>query len=212
MEIIPSIIAKEFSEIKDKISHLEGLTNWVEIDVIDGLLASNLTWPFGLRQAPEDLKEIAGKIKIDAHLMIENPETVIEDWLDVADRLVVHYEATSDLDKIIELAGPHISLALALELETPVEKIYPYLNKIKLMQLMSISKIGFAGQPFDEHVLEKIKTLKADWPDVKIIVDGGINLEIGQRLKEAGADGLVVGSQIWQSSSVEEVVKSFQNL
>ena len=144
--------------------------------------------------------------------MVEQPETMVEDWRDVADRLVVHYETVGDLEKIIELVGPHLSLAIALELETPVEKIYHYLGQIKTVQLMSIKRLGFSGEAFDDRVLEKIKTLKTNWPDVKVIVDGGINLEIAKKLKEAGADDLIVGSQIWQSNNVEEAIRSFNNL
>lgn len=211
-EIIPSIIAKDFKELKDKLARLDGLVNWAEVDVMDGVFVPNHTWPSELGQAPEDLNEIDGKIKISAHLMIEQPESLIEDWQEFADRLTVHYESTTDLDKIIDNIGPYVGLAIALDLRTPVEKIYEYLHKIKTVQLMSIEKIGFSGEKFDERVFEKIRTLKTNWPDVKIIVDGGIDLEIGKRLVEVGVNGLVVGSQIWRAENIEKTIKDFQNL
>lgn len=213
MEIIPSIIAKDFAELKTKIERLEGLVNWAEIDVVDGVFAPNNTWPLGPgRQAIEDLKEIIGKTKLSAHLMVEYPETIVEDWRDVVDRIVIHYEATNNLEKIIESVGPHVGLAIAIELHTPVEKIYEYLGKIKTVQLMSIEKVGFSGEKFSEEVFAKIKTLKTNWPDVKIIVDGGVNLENGKRLAEAGVSGLVVGSQIWGADNIAEKIKEFQVL
>lgn len=212
MEVIPSIIADNFDEIKKKISLVDDLVNWVEIDVVDGVFAPNLTWPNKMRQAPDELKEVGGKTKISAHLMVESPETIVEDWSELVDRIVVHYEATRDFDKIIETAGSHVGLAIALELTTPVEKIYEYLHTIKTVQFMSIGKIGFSGEKFNEHVFNKINTLKTNWPDVKIIVDGGIDLEITKRLKEVGVNGLVIGSQIWNAKNIEQTIKDFQNL
>ncbi|MFA6254140.1 MAG: hypothetical protein WC640_02720 [Candidatus Paceibacterota bacterium] len=212
MEIIPSIIAQDAEEVRTKIARLEGLVNWIELDVADGVFVPSFTWPMLLGQAPEDLKEIDGKTKISAHLMVEHPETLIDDWQDFVDRIIVHYESTDELAKIIKTAGPHIGLGIALELATPIEKIYPYLDKIKLVQLMSIERVGYSGEKFDERVIEKIKMLKTNWPDVKIIIDGGIDLEIGRRLKETGADVLSVNSKIWGSPNIEEAIKSFQNL
>jgi ribulose-phosphate 3-epimerase len=215
MEIIPSIIAKDFSEVRSKLARLDGLVNWAELDIMDGVFVPEYTWPINPtegRQAAEDLNDVGGKIKISAHLMVEYPETITDDWQDLVDRLVIHYESTNNIDKIIEEAGPHIGLAIALELHTPVEKIYEYLGKIKTVQLMSIEKIGYSGEEFNESVFEKIKTLKTNWPDVKIIVDGGVNLENGKRLAEAGVSGLVVGSQIWRAEDIEKTIKEFQSL
>ena len=212
MEIIPSIIADNFEEVKTRLIRVEGLIDWIELDIADGVFVPSFTWPMLLGQAPEDLKGIEGKTKISAHLMIEHPETLIDDWQEVVDRIIIHYESTDEIEKIIETKGTHIGLGLALELATPVEKIYTYLDKIKLVQLMSIERVGYSGEKFDERVFEKIKTLKTNWPDIKIIVDCGVDLEIGQRLKEVGADGLVVGSHIWNAPNIEEAIKSFQNL
>jgi len=212
MQIIPSIMAENLEELKMKLARVDGLVDWVELDVADGVFVPSLTWPQLLGQAPEDLKEVEGKIKISAHLMIERPETLIENWYDFVDRIIIHYESTDEINKIIEQKTEHVSLGIALELNTPVEKIYQYLNRIKLVQLMSIERIGYAGEKFDERVFEKIKTLKTNWPDVKIMIDGGIDLEIAEKLKLAGADGVVVGSHIWQAENIEEAIHNFQSL
>lgn len=212
MEIIPSIIASDAEEARTRMVRVEGLVDWVEFDVADGVFVPSFTWPMLLGQAPEDLKEVDGKTKISAHLMVEHPETLIDDWQEVVDRIIIHSESTESLDKIIESKGAHISLGIALELSTPVESVYSYLGQIKLVQLMSIERVGYSGEKFDERIFEKIKTLKTNWPDVKIIVDGGIDLEIGKRLKEAGVDGLVVGSRIWNAPNIEEAINNFRSL
>jgi ribulose-phosphate 3-epimerase len=212
MEIIPSIIAENAEDLRTKIARVEGLVDWVEVDVADGVFVPSFTWPMLLGQAPEDLKEVDGKTKISAHLMVEHPETLLDDWQDFVDRIIFHYESTDAIEKIIESAGVHMGLGIALELHTPVEKVYPYLDKIKLIQLMSIERVGYSGEKFDDRVFEKIKTLKTNWPDVKIMVDGGVDLEIAQKLKELGVSGVVVGSRLWQAKDIEEVIKSFQAL
>jgi len=208
MEIIPSLIVSDFEELKSKLDQLEGLVNWAEVDIADGVFSPNITW-----QIADDLSELDGKIKLSAHLMTELPETIIDDWLEWVDRVVVHIESTNELDAIVEkYASRPTDLAVALELETPIEKVFPYLGKIKTVQLMSILNIGYYGEKFDDRVLEKIKNLRAKDPDLKIVVDGGLDLENAKKVLAAGADDLVVGSHIWRSDDIEEAVRDFQNL
>lgn len=204
-EIIPSIIASDFAEIKDKLSRLEGLVRWVELDVMDGVFVPNVSW-----QAEEDLKTIQGKIKISAHLMVENPEALIEDWQNVVDRIIVHPESTDALDSLLEHfdnKNNPCEIGLVLELETALEIIKPYLKQVKIVQLMSIANLGYQGEKFDPRVLPKIKELRELSPDVKIIVDGGINPTRARELIDIGVDGLVVGSYIWQSDNIAEAIK-----
>lgn len=216
MEIIPSIIASNLEEIKLKIEQVAGLVSWVEIDIADGLFVSNLTWPLvNSNQEIEDLKINEGqdqKTKISVHLMTEKPEAVIARWQTVADRIIVHYESTDKIEDIISTSAGGDKLGLALALDTPVEKIYPYLDKIKLVQLMSIEKLGYAGQNFVDQVFTKIKTLKFDWPEVKIIIDGGVNLEIARQLMDFNVAGLIVGSAIWQETDIPQAIANFQKL
>lgn len=213
LEIIPSIIASDFSDLRERLAQLEGLVTWVELDIMDGLFVPNYTWPFSrVRQAPEELKQVAGRLKLSVHLMVENPEQVIEDWLPVADRIMLHYESTSTLESIIARYGERADLGLVLELDTPVSEIGAYLNDVKVIQLMSIKRTGFSGEQFSDEVFAKIEELKSLKPDIQIIIDGGVSLDNAQDLKIAGATGLVVGSGIWQASSVEEAIRQFQSL
>lgn len=213
LEIIPSIIASDFSDLQKRLVQLEGLVTWVELDIMDGLFVPNYTWPFSrMRQAPEELKQVAGRLKLSVHLMVENPEQVIEDWLPVADRIMLHYESTSTLESIVARYGERADLGLVLELDTPVSEIGAYLNDVKVIQLMSIKRTGFSGEQFSDEVFAKIEELKSLKPDIQIIIDGGVSLDNAQDLKIAGATGLVVGSGIWQASSVEEAIRQFQSL
>ena len=206
MNIIPSIIASDFAEVKEKLAKLEGLVEWVELDVMDGVFVPNVSW-----QAEEDLREIDGQIKLSAHLMMGNPETVVEDWQTLVDRIIIHVESTDQLDSLLSRFDNGLNpceIGLALELETSLEKVKPYLNKVKIFQLMSIANIGYQGEKFDARVLPKIKELRELASDAKIIVDGGIKPEMVAELSEAGVDALVVGSYIWRSKNIEEAIRT----
>jgi ribulose-phosphate 3-epimerase len=207
-EIIPAIIGRDFKEIKSKINQVEGLVHWVQIDIADGLFAPAYTW-----ENSEDLFELNGKTKVEVHLMVEQPEHYVTDWLKVADRVIIHLESTYQLPLILKQFEPlPVKFGLALLLETPLEKLAEYQNQVDLIQLMSIEKIGRHGEGFDERAPARVKALRAKWPDVTISVDGGINLENGRRLVAAGADNLVVGSEIWNSQDVAATIKKFQKL
>ena len=208
VNIKPAIISDNFTEIKDKISQVEELVPWVHLDVMDGLFVPPVVWP-----KPDDLNEVGGKIKIETHLMVTRPEEILVDWMPVTDRLIVHFEATDYVSEIIEtLKDSHTELALAFLLDTPVEDILLWADKVAVIQLMSISKVGYHGQPFSEAVLEKIKILHEKFPNVIIQIDGGLNLKTGQAVLDAGASDLVVGSALWQAKDLNQTIKKFQNL
>ena len=206
IEIKPAIISSSFSEIKARIDFLEGVVPWVHLDIMDGRFVEPTTW-----QVANDLKEILGQIKIEAHLMINQPEEVLPFWLDNVDRVIIHLESTDHLAEIIDrIKLGHVRLGLALKLETPIEEVLPFAEHLDLIQLMSIKKIGYHGELFDLSVLEKISALRSQLPNVKIQVDGGLNLDTANLVVEAGANILVAGSAIWQSTDPLALIKKFE--
>src|SRR3990167_806090 len=98
--ITPAILETSWSAIEDKIKQIDGLTEWVEIDVADGLFVPAVTWA-----APDDLALLPGQAKIEIHLMVNQPEEILADWMNVADRVVIHIEATDKLDDIVDAFG-----------------------------------------------------------------------------------------------------------
>lgn len=208
VEIIPAIVETDFQEIRKKIDLVDGLTEWVQIDIADGLFAANFTW-----ENWTDLNELGGQAKVEVHLMVEQPEHYLADWMKVADRVIIHPESTVKLPQIMaQFAHSAVKLGAALLLETPPETIYPVLDKFALVQFMGIKKIGQAGEPFASEVLEKVRALRASHPEAKIAVDGGVNLENAPELLAAGADILVVGSAIWESADPVKTVAEFKKL
>ena len=149
-------------------------------------------------------------INIEAHLMVENPEAVIKDWiLAGAKRIVIQLEAIDSVKAraVLEIADK-VEIGLAVNPETPIEDALPYLENFKFILILGVNP-GLAGRPFNEKILEKIKFLKNYYPNVIIEADGGINLETAKLVKEAGADIVVSASYIWGSQNPE---KAYQEL
>lgn len=211
IEIVPAIIGQNFLEISKKLAAVEGLTDWAQLDVLDGLFVPEYSW-----QNPADLEQVAGKLKLEAHLMVAEPEHVLEDWLATCDRVIVHLESTQNLEQIIDkldkLERVEERLAIALLLQTDLAKLTPFMAKVKNIQLMSIATIGHYGEKLDEKVFARIRTLREKYPDVKISIDGGVNLENAGDLIKCGADRLVIGSAIWNSQNILQTIAQFKNL
>lgn len=207
-EIIPAIIALDFAEIKRKIALVESVVNWVQIDIVDGLFAENYTW-----ERFQDLADLPGKVKIEIHLMVEQPEHYVDDWLKVADRLLVHLESTDKLPNLLaKFANSPVKLGLAALLETPLEQIKEYAGRFDYLQLMGIKNIGVHGEKFEPATLDRVKFLRQEYPRTTLAVDGGIDLAIAKDLRRAGADNLVIGSALWQSPDPVAAIKEFQQL
>jgi len=216
--IIPAIIAKDFEELKAKLARVEGLVSWAQIDVMDGVFVSPTTW-----REPADLEKINSAINLEAHLMVEKPENIIDGWLNSpVRRILLHYEST-DAETIKKLLGKIAdsgkSSGIALKLETPLwvvdflsETLLATRYSLTSIQLMSISEIGYHGHPFEEKVLDRIKTLREKYPNVTISVDGGVSLENASKIIFAGADNLLVGNAIFKSGNIKETIEKFKNI
>jgi ribulose-phosphate 3-epimerase len=208
MQIVPSIIAKNFEEVKQKIAQIDGLVTWAQLDIMDGNFVLPVTW-----STADDLANLDGQVKIEAHLMIDKPEDELKQWMTFADRVLIQVEATDYLADIIEsFDGAPIKLGVVLKLDTPLEVLDDFVGKIEYVQLMSIDTLGYYGGKFDEKIYERIKIVRALYPEMLIGVDGGITLDNAPKLIEAGANNLVVGSAIWESGNISEAIKQFQAL
>ena len=233
VDIIPAIIAKDFEDLEYKIRLVEPYVKAVQLDVMDGIFVPNTTWPF-VAGAPQgkpsidDLNELKTRLYLEAHLMVERPQEVTEQWLQSkAKRIILHWEALEKIHghemtpyKTVSRPGfPVIDLAeeahkhnkelgVAINPNTPISALDSFINDIDLVLLMSVNP-GRAGQPFQEKVIPKIIALRQKYPDVKIEVDGGVNPQNAKKLAQAGANILVAGSSVFESGDTKE---AFNNL
>jgi len=204
-EIIPTILVKTFKEVKERIEAVEKYVNWVQLDIMDGIFVNNKTW-----NNAEDLKDFETKAKIEAHLMVDEPEKIIDKWLKFTDRVIVHYEASENLREIIKkIRKKKKEIGIALNPETNPAVLEPFLQDLNLVLFMTVQP-GWGGQKFEEQVLGKIKILKKIWPKGNIEVDGGINNENIVEVVESGANLICVGTYIFGSKNTKEAISNLK--
>jgi ribulose-phosphate 3-epimerase len=104
-----------------------------------------------------------------------------------------------------------VQLGLALNPDTPLDAILPYMEKIDFVQCMGIAKIGYQGQPFDDRVLERVNTIRIKYPNMPISIDGGVNHETAGLLKHAGATRLVAGSAIFGAEDIAAAIEELKS-
>lgn len=214
MLIIPAINCKDWQCVKHKLEIVAKFlpkNRWVQIDVSDGKFTKIKTWdgPKQLQELKIKEKELR-KIKVEAHLMVKNPEKEIRKWEKTADRIIIHAEAAAARFKIYDLKFKD-KIGLAINPETPAGAIFPYLNKIKFVQLLAVSP-GNSGQKFNRRIINKIRFLKKHYPKIKIEIDGGINLQTAKLVKKAGADIIVSGSYIFNNKNLAKNYKKLTSL
>ncbi len=216
-EIIPAIIATTLEEVEEKIRLIDGHTDWVHIDIVDGKFASPESWPYntleGVVNAPA-LKEIKTTANIELHLMTQTPEDDLDEWLDTqAKRILIHQEASADPHQsLMLLSMSKIEEGLVLNLDTPVELLSEYYDDLEVIQLMTIPHIGSYGVKFAEASLKKIARVKNDYPQIKLSVDGGMNEQTIGKAVSTGADHVVVGSAIFKSDNPLVALKQLQKV
>lgn len=215
VKIIPAILATSEEEYKTKLLELaknnSSKFDWIQIDLMDNkdLESSSfeqlydsdsrtLPFPNGKRKfvGIETIKQYKGSLKIEVHLMVNNPSDWIDELISTnVKRVVGHIEVGDDEIKrfIGKAKEVGLELGLAINPETGVNTLRPYIDDLDIVLLMSVHP-GRQGQQFMPDVLEKIKEIKQKkWPIV-IEVDGGINKDVLLELESAGADNLVIGS------------------
>jgi ribulose-phosphate 3-epimerase len=152
--------------------------------------------------------------------MVENAHTQFEFFTRLgAKRIIFHIEAETDQVKFKEfLEGldmytrENIEIGVAINTTTPIEKLAPIISYIDFVQCMGIEHIGSQGQPFDEKALTQISSLRREYPELIISVDGSVNERTASSLVKAGANRLVVGSALISSLDVRETIKNLENL
>ena len=205
IQVIPTIIAKDFQELQEKIKKVEPYVNWTHLDVMDGQFVDNITW-----SNPADLKNLETSLKSEVHLMVKNPEEVIDDWIESGvQRIIFHYESTDKHQEIIErVKKAGLEVGIAINPETSIEILDSFLP-ISLILIMTVHP-GRGGQKFLEETLDKIEQLREKYKNVNIEVDGGINLETAPKVIQAGANLLASGSAIFESENIKETIQALK--
>ncbi|HCC86297.1 MAG TPA: ribulose-phosphate 3-epimerase [Porphyromonadaceae bacterium] len=212
--VAPSLLAANFLHLKRDIEMLNrSEADWIHLDIMDGLFVPNISFGFPVIN---QLKAITPK-KLDAHLMIVSPEKFTHEIAAAgATYMNVHYEACPHLHRVVqEIRSCGMKPAVTLNPHTPVALLEEILPELEMVLLMSVNP-GFGGQQFIESTVRKVAKLremieKRNLPTL-IQVDGGVNLETGRRLVDAGANVLVAGSFVFSSDDPEETIRQLKAL
>ncbi len=204
----PSVLSADFSKLGEDVKAI-AKTPWVHLDVMDGAFVPNIS--FG----PDVIKSVRGISKqiFDTHLMVNEPIRYIKNFVDAgADSISIHVEACEDVKATLDAVKSYnIMSSIAINPETPIEKIYPYLEMVDMVLVMSVHP-GFGGQSFIEDTYAKLDTLtnKLDSlglsDKVDIEVDGGVSLKNVDKVIEAGANIIVAGSGVYKGDIDENIV------
>ncbi len=198
-KVAPSILAADFANLAAEIKRVElAGADYLHVDVMDGHFVPNLT--IGPRVVSA-IKKVA-QIPLDVHLMIENPDRWIEDYVAAgSDIVTVHVEAAKNPRDIFQyLKKKNVKSGITLRPKTPVEDLYQYLNDVDLVLVMTVEP-GFGGQSFMEDQVAKISWLRDQRQKLglnyEIEVDGGINQITVKKCFEA--DVFVAGTYIFKN-------------
>lgn len=212
--LAPSMLSADFSCAGEAVAMIGKTTaQWIHLDVMDGLFVPNIS--FGPKFI-EDIRPLSSLV-FDTHLMVEKPERFIVEFAKAgSDIITVHAEASVHLHRTLGAIHDEGKQAgVSLVPSTPVSSIEMILDEVELVLVMSVDP-GFGGQKFIPNSIEKIRQLdalrKKHHLDFRISVDGGVHANNANRLVEAGADVLVMGSAFFSADDKKALAAQIQGM
>ncbi len=212
--ISPSLLSADFSHLADDMDMLNrSEADWIHLDIMDGVFVPNISFGFPV------LKHVSRLTRkpLDVHLMIVQPEKFIPEVKALGAHVMnVHYEACPHLHRVVQqIRDAGMQPAVTINPATPVSLLKDIVNDVYMVLVMGVNP-GFGGQKFIEHTVDKVRELREllnrTGSEALIEVDGGVNLETGARLVEAGADILVVGNAIFSATDPMKAIWALKNL
>lgn len=213
-KIAPSLLSADFLHLAQDVEMINNSeADWFHLDIMDGVFVPNISFGFPILQA---IKPICKK-PMDVHLMIVEPQKFVKEIAAAGAYMMnVHYEACTHLHRTIgAIKEAGMKAGVTLNPHTPISLLEDIIQELDMVLLMSVNP-GFGGQSFIEHTVEKTARLKemitSKGLNTLIQVDGGVNLETGKRLVDAGADVLVAGNFVFNSPDPIQTIHELKML
>ena len=209
VKIFPNILTADLKEVKRKLVKLQGLADWIQVDILDGKFVDNKT--VSLKQ----LRSLAliKKFKVLLHLMVDNPIRLVEDARKLGAKAVVgQIEMMPNQEEFVKtVKNKKMKVGLALDYQSSVEKINKkLLARLDIILVMTIVS-GWSGQKFLKERLKEVSKLKQlrekNNYKFKITVDGGVNKKTIKDCVRAGGELLFIHSAIWKSKNIKKAIK-----
>lgn len=212
--VAPSLLSADFLHLKRDVDLINSSdADWLHLDVMDGVFVPNISFGFTILNL---LKNITDK-PLDVHLMIVRPEKFIDEVAAMGAYMMnVHYEACTHLHRTVHaIKDKGMKAGVTLNPHTPVSLLKDIIKDLDMVLLMSVNP-GFGGQKFIHNTLSKVNDLKNLITQTNsqslIEVDGGVDIETGKLLVDAGADVLVAGSFIFSTDDPKEKIHQLKSL
>jgi len=206
-----SILSADFACLADQVASVEPYADAIHIDVMDGHFAPPIT--FG-PVVVASLRPHTDRV-LHGHLMVDAPVNLFDELAEAGMDLVsFHVEAVDDPAPVIRKArGAGMGVGMTVSPQTPVERLYPYLEDLDDVMVMSVHP-GWAGQRFIPEALPKLGAVRHELDrrglSTDVEIDGGVKLENAKRCVEAGASVLVVASAIYQAEDIPAAAREMK--
>lgn len=196
IKIVPAVLASTKEEYTKRLNVIRQLTDRFQLDVIDGEFADNITVDVSQITRPTD-------IKMDLHLMVAEPMKWVDKTLHLHPyTVIVQFEGSKDIEPVLaRLKKATVKVGLALNPETPVSKLKPFIDMLDHVLIMGYPA-GFSGQKFQPEVLDKIPQVRDLKSNVEIGLDGGVNEKTMKKICSSDLDLINVNSYLFETEDV----------